>query len=85
MPNLDTIAAQDWLKALQPGQSLPDWPPPIRALEEPPLHARALIDLGDELGFLDGIEALQDLRQTTFRAEKTLLDYFEAKLKSRPR
>jgi len=44
-----------------------------------------LIDLGDELGFLDGIEALQDLRQTTFRAEKTLLDYFEAKLKSRPR
>ncbi|MDI1310816.1 hypothetical protein [Prosthecobacter sp.] len=48
-----------------------------------PVGTLNLIDLGDELGFLDGIAALQDLRQTTFRAEKTLLDHFEAKLKGR--
>jgi hypothetical protein len=74
MPNLDTIAAQDWLRALQPGQALPDWPPPIRAIEEPSHHARALIDLGDELdqcrgagdnairALLDDPAALEDLR-----------------------
>jgi len=74
MPNLDTIAAQDWLRALQPGQDLPDWPPPIRAIEEPSQHARALIDLGDDLdqcraagddairALLDDSAALEDLR-----------------------
>ena len=73
MPNLDTIAAQDWLRALQPSQALPDWPPPIRAIEEPPPHARALFDLGDELDqcrgpgdsgirtLLDDPTALEDL------------------------
>jgi hypothetical protein len=49
MPNLDTIAAQDWLRALHPGHAPPDWPPPIRAIEEPTAHARALVDLGDDL------------------------------------
>ncbi|MBN9563410.1 MAG: hypothetical protein J0H14_22195 [Alphaproteobacteria bacterium] len=49
MPNLDTIAAQDWLRALHPGHVPPDWPPPIRAIEEPAVHARALVDLGDDL------------------------------------
>ena len=49
MPNLDTIAAQDWLRALHPGHVPPDWPPPIRAIEEPTVHARALVDLGDDL------------------------------------
>ena len=74
MPNLDTTTAQDWLRALQPGQDLPDWPPPIRAIEEPSQHARALIDLGDDLdqsraagddairALLDDPAALEDLR-----------------------
>jgi hypothetical protein len=74
MPNLDTTTTTDWLRALQPGQALPDWPPPIRAIEEPPPHARALIDLGDELeqhrghgdsairALLDDPIALEDLR-----------------------
>src|SRR5277367_6006858 len=47
MPNLDTIAAQDWLRALHPGHVPPDWPPPIRAIEEPTVHA--LVDLGCDL------------------------------------
>ena len=74
MPNLDKTTTQDWLKALQPGQDLPDWPPPIRAIEEPSQHARALIDLGDDLdqcraagddairALLDDPAALEDLR-----------------------
>ena len=49
MPNLDTIAAQDWLSSLQPGSAQPDWPPPIRAIEEPADHAAALAWLGQEL------------------------------------
>ena len=49
MPNLDTITAQDWLRALHPGHVPPDWPPPIRAIEEPTVHARALVDLGCDL------------------------------------
>ena len=49
MPNLDTIAAQDWLRALHPGHVPPDWPPSIRAIEKPTVHARALVDLGDDL------------------------------------
>ena len=42
-----------------------------------------LIDLADEQDLLDGIQALQDLRQTTFRADSELLDRFESKIKSR--
>ncbi len=49
MPNLDTVAALDWLRALHPDHSPPDWPPPIRAIEEPADHARALVDLGEDL------------------------------------
>lgn len=49
MPNLDTDAALDWLRALHPSHTPPDWPPPIRAIEEPADHARALVDLGDDL------------------------------------
>ena len=49
MPNLDTIGALDWLQGLHPGQRLPDWPPPIRAIEEPSEHARALAELGSDL------------------------------------
>jgi hypothetical protein len=49
MPNLDTIGALDWLQGLHPGQRLPDWPPPIRAIEEPSEHAKALEELGSDL------------------------------------
>lgn len=42
-----------------------------------------LIDLADEQGLLDGIQALHDLRQTTFRADSELLERFESKIKSR--
>lgn len=37
-----------------------------------------LIDLADEMGLLDGIAALDSLRQTTFRAESDLLDRLRA-------
>jgi hypothetical protein len=56
MPNLDTAAAQNWLRALQPGQPPPDWPPPIRALEEPADHAAALAGLGQELDHLASLD-----------------------------
>jgi hypothetical protein len=42
-----------------------------------------LIDLADELGLLDGIQALRDLRQTTFRADSELLDRFESRMIAR--
>lgn len=42
-----------------------------------------LIDLADEQGLLDGIAALNDLRQTTFRADKALLERFETRMKAR--
>lgn len=42
-----------------------------------------LIDLADEQNLLDGIAALNDLRQTTFRADPTLLGRFEARMKAR--
>jgi predicted nucleic acid-binding protein len=42
-----------------------------------------LIDLADEQGLLNGIVALNDLRQTTFRAAPELLGRFEARMKAR--
>jgi predicted nucleic acid-binding protein len=42
-----------------------------------------LIDLADEQGIIDGIAALNDLRQTTFRADPELLARFEARMKAR--
>jgi len=49
MPDLDTVAALDWLRALHPDHAPPDWPPPIRAIEEPADHARELVELGEDL------------------------------------
>jgi predicted nucleic acid-binding protein len=42
-----------------------------------------LIDLADELRLLDGVEALNELRQTTFRADAGLLERFEAQMRAR--
>lgn len=42
-----------------------------------------LIDLADERRLFDGIEVLNSLRQTTFRAERELFERFEALMKSR--
>ena len=42
-----------------------------------------LIDLADERGLLNGIVALNDLRKTTFRADRRLLEQLEAKIISR--
>lgn len=42
-----------------------------------------LIDLADEQALLDGIAALNDLRQTTFRADPALLERFETRMKAR--
>lgn len=42
-----------------------------------------LIDLADEHGLTDGIAALNDLRQTTFRADPELLRRFETRMKAR--
>lgn len=49
MPDLETSAVQDWLRALQPGQALPDWPPPIRAIEAGTGANAAVTALGQEL------------------------------------
>ncbi|MEY3895233.1 MAG: hypothetical protein RLZZ214_752 [Verrucomicrobiota bacterium] len=48
-----------------------------------PVGTLNLIDLADELGLIDGIAALNDLRQTTFRADPELLRRFEARMKAR--
>lgn len=48
-----------------------------------PVGTLNLIDLADEHGLLDGTAALQDLRQTTFRAAPELLERFEALMKDR--
>ncbi len=42
-----------------------------------------IIDLADEMGLLDGISALDSLRQTTFRAESELLDKLRAGILAR--
>jgi predicted nucleic acid-binding protein len=48
-----------------------------------PVGTLTLIDLADERGLLDGIAALNDLRQTTFRASPELLGRFEARMRAR--
>ena len=48
-----------------------------------PLNYLNLIDLADERGLIDGIEALNDLRQTTFRADEELFRRFEARMNAR--
>lgn len=48
-----------------------------------PVGTLNLIDLADEKGVTDGITALKDLRQTTFRADAALLDRFEARMIAR--
>jgi hypothetical protein len=42
-----------------------------------------ILDLADERGHLDGLVALDALRQTTFRADNQLLDRFDARMKDR--
>jgi predicted nucleic acid-binding protein len=42
-----------------------------------PVGTLNLIDLADEQGLIDGIAGLNDLRQTTFRADPELLRRFE--------
>ena len=48
-----------------------------------PVGTLNLIDLADEQGHIDGIAALNDLRQTTFRADSELLKRFELRMKAR--
>ena len=48
-----------------------------------PVGTLNLIDLADEQFLLDGIEALKALRQTTFRADRELLEQFEARMLTR--
>ncbi len=40
-------------------------------------------DTFDELGLLDGIQALRDLRQTIFRVDSELLERFDSQMKAR--
>ncbi len=42
-----------------------------------------LIDLADEKGLLNGIESLNDLRRTTFRADRRLVEQLASKILSR--
>lgn len=42
-----------------------------------------LIDIADEKGLLNGIAALNDLRNTTFRADPRLMERLEVKIRSR--
>lgn len=48
-----------------------------------PIGTLNILDLADERGFLDGVRALRDLKQTTFRADEVLLDHFETRMMSR--
>lgn len=48
-----------------------------------PIGTLNLIDLADEQGITDGVTALNDLRQTTFRADSQLLGRFEAQMEAR--
>ena len=52
-------------------------------LEQIPVGTLNLIELADEQGLLDGIAALNELRQTTFRAAPELLGRFEERMKAR--
>lgn len=48
-----------------------------------PIGTLNLIEIADERGLIDGIAALDDLRQTTFRADPELLARFETRIKAR--
>lgn len=48
-----------------------------------PVGTLNLIDLADEQFLLDGIEVLKALRQSTFRADRELLEQFEARMLTR--
>jgi predicted nucleic acid-binding protein len=48
-----------------------------------PIGTLNILDLADERGHLDGLVALDALRQTTFRADNQLLDRFDARMKDR--
>lgn len=48
-----------------------------------PIGTLNLIDLADEKGFIDGIAALDALRQTTFRANPELLAKFGTRMNAR--
>lgn len=48
-----------------------------------PIGTLNILDLADERGLLDGISSLNDLKQTTFRADEELLDRFEAGMMAR--
>ncbi len=48
-----------------------------------PIGTLNILDLADERGLLDGVTSLNDLKQTTFRADEELLDRFEARMMAR--
>jgi predicted nucleic acid-binding protein len=48
-----------------------------------PIGTLNILDLADERGLLDGVNSLNDLKQTTFRADEELLDRFEARMMAR--
>ncbi|HRH98465.1 MAG TPA: hypothetical protein PLB55_21165 [Prosthecobacter sp.] len=48
-----------------------------------PIGTLNILDLADERGILDGVTSLNDLKQTTFRADKELLDRFEERMMAR--
>lgn len=45
-----------------------------------PIGTLNIIDLADERGLLDGVTSLNDLKQTTFRADEELLNRFAARI-----
>jgi predicted nucleic acid-binding protein len=48
-----------------------------------PIGTLNILDLADERGLLNGINSLNDLKKTTFRADEELLDRFEARMMAR--
>jgi predicted nucleic acid-binding protein len=48
-----------------------------------PIGTLNIIDLADERGLLDGVTSLNDLKQTTFRADEELLNRFAARITAR--
>lgn len=48
-----------------------------------PIGTLNILDLADERGLLDGVSSLNELKQTTFRADEELLDRFEARMMAR--
>lgn len=48
-----------------------------------PIGTLNILDLADERGLLDGVTSLNDLKQTTFRADEELLDRFASRMMAR--